>query len=144
VTLLIVAASCPGSLNLVRHQTPSIAQPAPVSMVQEGVMVNVSSAVIHSAPASDTDIAPILRQALRRITSLLPGLNARVDIAVDPENTIHEIGMGGSTDPDTGDVTIAVDPAPKKDLVTGPIRGFCALHGRLPLKQAVRHLLEPP
>jgi Predicted Zn-dependent protease (DUF2268) len=111
VTLLIVAAPCSGSPNLVRHQSPSTAQPAPVSIVEEGVTVNVSSAVIQSARASDTDIALIVCQALRRITHLLPGLNARVDMGVDPKGVIHEIGIGGSSDPSTGDVTIAVDPA---------------------------------
>ncbi|HET7870529.1 MAG TPA: DUF2268 domain-containing putative Zn-dependent protease [Actinomycetota bacterium] len=73
--------------------------------------MNVSSAVIQSARASDTDIAPIVSQALRRITHLLPGLNARVDMGVDPKGVIHEIGIGGRSDPSTGDVTIAVDPA---------------------------------
>jgi hypothetical protein len=73
--------------------------------------VNISSAVIQSARASDIDIAPIVRQALRRITSLLPGLDARVDVGVDPKDTIREIGVVGRSDPNTGDVTIAVDPA---------------------------------
>jgi hypothetical protein len=74
VTLPIVAAACTNSPKLVRYPSPSTAPPAAVSIVQEGVTVNVSSAVVQSARASDTDIAPIVRQALRRITSLLPGL----------------------------------------------------------------------
>jgi hypothetical protein len=117
VTSLIVAAACSGSPDQVRHQSPSTARPAPVSIVREGVTVNVSSAVIQSAQASDTDIAPILRQALRRITALLPGLDAQVEVGVNPKDGIDEIGVVGRSDPSTGDVTIAVDPA-FRDLAT--------------------------
>lgn len=111
MTLPIVAAACTNSPNLVRYPSPSTAPPAPVSIVQEDVRVNVSSAVIQSARASDTDIAPIVRQALRRITHLLPGLDVRVDVGVNPKDGIREIGVVGRTDPNTGDVTIALDPA---------------------------------
>jgi hypothetical protein len=117
VTLPIVAAACTNSPNLVRYPSPSTARPAAVSIVREGVTVDVSSAVIQSAQASDTDIAPIVRQALRRITSLLPGLDAQVDVGVDPKGAIREIGVVGRSDPSTGDVTIVLDPA-FRDLAT--------------------------
>ena len=61
--------------------------------------MNISSAVIQSAWASDTDITPIVRQALQRITPLFPGLDARVDVGVDPERAIREIGVVGRSDP---------------------------------------------
>lgn len=72
--------------------------------------MNISSAVIQSARTSDTDITQIVRQALQRITPLLPGLDARVDVGVDPKGA-REIGLVGRTDPNTGDVTIVLDPA---------------------------------
>jgi hypothetical protein len=53
VTLPIVATACTNSPNLVRDPSPSTAPPAPVSIVQEDVRVNVSSAVIQSAQASE-------------------------------------------------------------------------------------------
>jgi hypothetical protein len=73
--------------------------------------VNISSTGIQSARASDTDITQIVRQALQRITPLLPGLDARVDVGVDPKGAIREIGVVGRTDPNTGDVTLVLDPA---------------------------------
>ena len=76
-----------------------------------GVTVNISSAVIQSARASDTDIAQIVLQALQRITPLLPGLDARVNVGVDPNGAIREVGVVGRSDPNTGEVTIVLDPA---------------------------------
>jgi hypothetical protein len=111
VTLPIVAAACPSSPDPVGYPSPSIARSAPASIVQEGVTVNISSTVIQSARASDTDITQIVRQALQRITPLLPGLDARVDVGVNPKGAIREIGVVGRSDPNTGDVTIALDPA---------------------------------
>ena len=51
-----------------------------------------------------------MRRSLSRILALLPGLAAGADIGIDPEAVVPEVGVGGRTDPVTGEVTISLDP----------------------------------
>lgn len=68
--------------------------------------------VVSEATDNDVSIQKLAQQDLARIDSLLPGPPTSVTITVgDPDQILPAIGTDGFTDPETGAITIGLDPS---------------------------------
>lgn len=66
--------------------------------------VRIADRARDAARAAGTDIDRTVEKSLRRIDELLPGPRAVVNILIDPSRVIPEVGVGGFTNPSTGEV----------------------------------------
>jgi len=68
--------------------------------------------VVSEATDNDVPIQKLAQQDLTRIDSLLPGPPTSVTITVgDPDQILPALGTVGFTDPETGAITIGLDPS---------------------------------
>jgi hypothetical protein len=79
-------------------------------VVVAGITVELCDACVRVSRDVGVDLEDVAGGALRRATSLLPGLVARVTVDVDPAGAIPGIGVGGYTDPTSG-MSISIDPS---------------------------------
>jgi len=81
-----------------------------VSMVDGHFGVRMSDELVAAAVRSAVDLPRMTERILQAIDAALPGPRVVITIAADARNAIPEIGIGGFTRPDNGEITVSVDP----------------------------------
>ena len=81
--------------------------------MQDPFTVAVSEDAASAARAAGVDLERLAVASARRAFELLPHRGKiRIEIALDAARAIPEIGVGGFTNPATGDVFVSIDGAP--------------------------------
>ena len=83
-----------------------------VDRTSKGVLIDISPDALEASREAGVDLADVVRAAIERASTLLGDVRTGLTVVVDPKRTITGIGVGGYTDPNTGDVTISLDGAP--------------------------------
>ena len=84
----------------------------------EGVLIDISPDALEASREAGVELPDVVRAAIERASALLGDVRTGVTVVVDPERTITGVGVGGYTDPNTGDVTISLDDAPDARIKT--------------------------
>ena len=105
----MLATSCGGDAPETRPRSPA---PDGTRSNVEGVLVDISPEALEASREAGVDLADVVRAAIDRASTLLGDVRTGLTVVVDPKRTITGIGVGGYTDPNTGDVTISLDGAP--------------------------------
>ena len=107
-------ASCAGDA----HESPRRSPAQDVRENVDGLLVDIAPDALAAARESGVDLAGTVRSAIQLASGLLGDVRTDLSVVVDPERTIAGIGVGGYTDPNTGDVTISLDDAPGRRIAT--------------------------
>jgi Predicted Zn-dependent protease (DUF2268) len=110
----VLTASCAGD----SHETPRPSRAQDVRENVDGVLVDIAADALAGARESGVDLTGTVKSAIQRASGLLGDVRTDLTLVVDPERTIAGIGVGGYTDPNTGDVTISLDDAPGRRIAT--------------------------
>jgi hypothetical protein len=99
-------------LALVGCANVQFAQPVRLQAAHDRFAVTLSPGVVSEASNNHVPIQSLAEQDLARIDSLLPGPPTSVTITVgDPDQILPAVGTVGFTDPETGAITIGLDPS---------------------------------
>lgn len=72
--------------------------------------LQIDPAVEQLASAAHVDVDAVVRQELVTVAAALRSPKATVALLVNPRATIPEVGVGGFTNPESGVVTVSIDP----------------------------------
>lgn len=101
----------PVSLALVGCANVSFSHPVSLQAAHDRFAVTLSPGVVYETTNNDVPIQDLTKQDLARIDSLLPGPPTTVTITVgDPDQILPTVGTVGFTDPETGAITVGLDP----------------------------------
>ncbi|MGA8208340.1 MAG: DUF2268 domain-containing putative Zn-dependent protease [Candidatus Dormiibacterota bacterium] len=101
----------PLSLALVGCANVTFSHPVLLQAAHDRFAVTLSPGVVSETNNNDVPIQDLTEQDLARIDSLLPGPPTTVTITVgDPDQILPAVGTVGFTDPETGAITIGLDP----------------------------------
>jgi hypothetical protein len=88
------------------------AHPVRLQAAHDRFAVTLSPGVVSEANNNDVPIQSLAEQDLARIDSLLPGPPTSVTITVgDPDQILPAVGTVGFTDPESGAITVGLDPS---------------------------------
>ena len=112
---MVVVTACAGSAPEThpRSQTSDA-----VRLNVEGVLVDISADALVASHEAGVELAGVVRAAIERASALLGEVRTGLTVVVDPKRTITGVGVGGYTDPNTGEVTISLDDAPDARITT--------------------------
>lgn len=85
-------------------------------MVGDHFRVRFDVGMSDASRRAGIDIVHATELALTSIDRPLPGPRPTIWITADPGNAIPEVGVGGFTHPQSGDITVAVDTSGRRDL----------------------------
>ena len=106
VTLALGAAGCSDGHSQARRKLEGTA-----------FTVTVSKDAAAAARQKDVDLRGLVARSAERSFSLLPHRGrVRIDVRLDPALAIPQTGVGGFTDPRTGNVSISIDAKPPEGL----------------------------
>jgi hypothetical protein len=98
-------------LALVGCANVSFSQPVRLQAAHDRFAVTLTRGVLSEANNNDVPIQSLAEQDLARIDALLPGPPTSVTITVgDPDQILPAVGTVGFTDPETGAITVGLDP----------------------------------
>ena|GEM_PF-4931600 len=98
-------------LALVGCANVQFLHPVRLQAADDRFAVTLTPGVVSEANNNDVPIRSLAQQDLARIDSLLPGPPASVTITVgDPDQILPAVGTVGFTDPESGAITVGLDP----------------------------------
>jgi hypothetical protein len=110
-TLLLSAMACQQIRNPIPGDTPqpTIRPAGDVDVAWHGFGVHLEPTVILWAHDADVNIRDVIRRALRTSERRLHGRATNITIEAGGLTVIPDVGIGGGTDPITGEVRVAMD-----------------------------------
>lgn len=103
--------SAVGCLALVGCANVSFSHPVRLQAAHDRFAVTLSPGVVSETTNNDVPIQSLAEQDLDRIDLLLPGPPTSVTITVgDPDQILPAVGTVGFTDPESGVITVGIDP----------------------------------
>jgi hypothetical protein len=88
-----------------------------VSMVDGHFGLRIYDSLVDAGTRSGVDLPRATERILQTIDAALPGPRVLITIASDRTYAVPEIGIGGFTRPDSGDITVSVDPSRDLSLI---------------------------
>lgn len=102
----ILVASCTDEAYQTSRRRPA---PDAGRLNVHGVLVDISADALAASDVAGVNLAEMVRGAIERVSALLGDVRTGVTVGVDPQRTVTGIGVGGYTDPNTGDVAISLE-----------------------------------